>query len=1683
MKSLNKRIVSLLLTLTLVLGLFPLSALAFGEGVLGGIPVTADPGSSSTGWTEKDGMLSTLNKGKSYTTSTLTLTFTEDACISFQYKASTEESYDELTIALNGSTKATASGDTGWMSLTVEAAAGDKLTFSYKKDGSGNKNDDTCYLKSFALKESVLITFHANNGTEDTITQKVYGTTTLKANSFTKDHGLFLGWALSPEGEKAYGDGESIEKPESNLDLYALWAHGWEVTFEGVKTLLVADDAPAGEASVPTKEGYVFGGWFNGDVAYDPAAPVTCDATYTAKWTPISYTVVFEGNGGEGEAPASIDATYDTDITLPTNPFVKSGYKCLGWSTNKSAETAQYAQGATVRNLASNQGDIVTLYAVWAGSTVKVTVDLNYEVENRVTTRDCVVGYNYNYVEVEGKATFQRLSDPTREGHLFSGWFDAAEGGNAITTSYKFTSADAANSPTLYAHWTEAVTITFDAGAGKCYTTTKTIEKGSTLGYLPTATLSGKAFEGWFTAQEGGEQIAKDTVFTEDTTLYAHYRTYQETITFKPNGGTGTMDTFSIPVGETRNLPLNTFTREGYVFTKWSTSSSGSYGTSYEDGAAYTAEVEDYWGDPVTSDSTVTLYAQWQERSFEAVFRAIEAELPEGNIVRATGSLGLPAETTTGYTIAYVSGDSSYISNEGTVLALPEAGVVEVTLTATVTDTLDNSTQSRTYTLKLYSQEAIDTETALQEAAEVLIASNYQPKFGQDTSLIAMAEQRLVDKGYEGLTVTVQAAASDYSNYAGIEADGTIRYYYNPNMTGSSGYVRVQLIVHKGDVSALPSSTAYVMVPWDEAKALAVLTEKAENVTLPTEVTAEDALYLPQNPYKEGYNGENASGYSAYYTWASIKWSSSEETSILIGKAPSYPYYSPYAVTISQKSEDVTVTLTAVFTCNNISNVSLTKTYTVVVKSDGSDPTEVLRQELQSKLDAAMADPGVRDFVTREKADLTNVTGDLSFPNTRDIGIDGSKTPITITGSDPAVAVTGSNNNTRVQIYQPLPEEGAKEVELTITLTDKATGVTASATVKATVQPLSAEDLDAELALMEQVKAHYFDGIKGENPSADAVTENMHAFQEVYAKDGQLVWVYTYSDRTGTGIIPDDIDGWYESEAWRAFRSGNPSVIHHENLLVERQKEDTSVTITSWLSSEKYGKYAERYPNDSRFTALYKQPVSVRVKVLGTDPTPTATPAPTNPGDPVNPVTPTPEVEEPITLTVSFKLKDNGSTWFSRTLTDLPEGTTALEVAKKALSGSGYSLIGGGYISGVRQPSGSVLKEKDRGENSGWMYSVNGSLPGVYMSAYVLKDGDALVLFYTDDYIKVDGMTPTPTPTPKPGTSSAPTATPKPESTPVPEEEEGLPADTEGVDIYKATGDYLEALGEEVLSRYGAEWKVMGLARSGRRVPVSYYTAVEAYVKENILEGDKLDKNRVTENARVILALTALGKDPTNVAGHDLLLPLGDVEFVQKQGINGIVYTLLALDAGAYEIPTVEGKEALTREQLIALLLEKQLPDGGWAFSGTAADADMTAMVLQALAPYKDTETVQEAVEKALTCLIGLQQDSGAFASMGQENCESTAQVVIALCVLDIDPTADSRFVKAGGSAYEALCRFYVEGGGFAHTLTAPVERNELATEQGYLALTAYHRYLDRQAVTDPTAELPTHLWDMTDVK
>ena len=284
--------------------------------------------------------------------------------------------------------------------------------------------------------------------------------------------------------------------------------------------------------------------------------------------------------------------------------------------------------------------------------------------------------------------------------------------------------------------------------------------------------------------------------------------------------------------------------------------------------------------------------------------------------------------------------------------------------------------------------------------------------------------------------------------------------------------------------------------------------------------------------------------------------------------------------------------------------------------------------------------------------------------------------------------------------------------------------------------------------------------------------------------------------------------------------------------------------------------------------------------------------------------------------------------------------------------------------------------------------------------------------------------------------------------------------------IYKTTGDFMSKLGTPGVGSTGGEWMTIGLARSGRTVPAGYYDNVVNYVKEKADANERLHQAKVTDNARVILALTAIGKDVTNVGGHNLLKGLDNMDYVQTQGINGPIFTLIALDSHNY--PTMGD---VTREKLIQVILDAQLPDGGWDLSAENADTDMTAMAIQALAPYyKTNETVKAAVDKALEALSALQRNDGGFGSWGTVNSESCDQVIVALTALGIDPTTDSRFIKNGLTVLDALAGFYVNGGGFRHT--AGGERNGMATEQGYYALAAYYRFVNAQ----------TRLYDMTDV-
>ena len=275
-------------------------------------------------------------------------------------------------------------------------------------------------------------------------------------------------------------------------------------------------------------------------------------------------------------------------------------------------------------------------------------------------------------------------------------------------------------------------------------------------------------------------------------------------------------------------------------------------------------------------------------------------------------------------------------------------------------------------------------------------------------------------------------------------------------------------------------------------------------------------------------------------------------------------------------------------------------------------------------------------------------------------------------------------------------------------------------------------------------------------------------------------------------------------------------------------------------------------------------------------------------------------------------------------------------------------------------------------------------------------------------------------------------------------------------EIYIAASKQLLSCPVPQVGSIGGEWLAIGLARAEimpEDTADGYYKNVVAYVTEK--GSAKLDRNKSTENSRVVLALTAIGKNPEDVGGYNLLQPLAGFNFVKKQGINGPVWALIAFDSLLYEIPETTAKEQTTRKKLIDYILEKQLQTGGWAIGEQGADPDMTGMAIQALAPYYEKdESVKHAVDSALSFFSSIQRDDGGL-SEATDSPESCAQMITALSTMGIDPEDDARFIKNGNSIVDCLLRFSLENG-FAHNING--EYNQMSTEQAFYSMTAVNR-------------------------
>ena len=1256
----------MLLALIMALSLVPVTAFAAAtlEGYFDGLPVIAETEPGAPGSTNKwkvttlDGedVLISGNAGKSSSSSTLQLTFTSDVHMTFEYKVSSEIRYDKCTITLGSTTLVNGeSGDQSWKPLEIDAKSGDVLQVVYKKDSSTDKNDDCVYLRNFSAGTPLLVTLHANNGTDDTVQQKIYGGKgTLPANAFTCDGKVFVGWAASAGGEVLYQDGAAVTL-EADLDLYAVWADAYTVTFDNdgsTTEVLVPQSSAIGSRlpAAPAKRGYTFGGWFSGDTQLTAETVITGDITCTAKWTAITYTIAFSANEGTGTME-SISAAYDEEVTLPKNAFTRPGYSFSGWGTYSGTSYGTYQDEQTVRNLASEQGKTVTLYAAWRGLPVDVTLKLNYEGAEDIT-RTGIVGSNYNYIVTEsGGSKFSQVADPIRTGYIFDGWFDAAEGGNEISLSYKLTAADAENGFVMYAHWTKGITVHFDGNGYKNTIADKTVTPDKVYSSLPytsnTYFPANKALEGWYVKNADGsfgEAVTKDTVFSGDeVTLIAKWRDYQYIIKFNikysdKSTTTGTMADQVVPFGQDAALTKCAFSREGYEFAGWGTSSSGST-VAYADGATINrAWDDDYW-DGSSDNETFNLYAIWTEK------KSPEQTAAEEKLSAADTAI------TGNYTPAYGTDENALTMIRAKLAA---AGITNVTVTM---------------------KEAVSNSwTYVGIAADGTIQYKWNPNG------------------------TTSASEGNVRPTVVLSCQGTDGKTYTRESTGC--YFIIGLDEAKA-MAALRTVADRITVP--------ETVESADDLTSLPKYPLKAGVDAGSVDYNESDDLE---------LWTTAAWSSSD-TAVISVSDVSYPYFSPYKATVTLPKQDTSVTLTLTYNGREDLTVSRVYTVDVKRDTTPRelDYQALLEAALteyglhdpqdSASIDTASVTSDIQFPTTRQLNTIAYRDYNQDF--------DGKYTPILLCTSDDSVIVSAdpaTANVARMVTYRPLPGQSAKTVTVTVKILSRPSGegkdydsmtVLASKDITLTVQPLTQDELDAASAFMTKVCTEdvYWEGIRKANSDRDRITGDMRSFIEIVPDGDGYKFVRDMDSYNAVGVKADDIPGWYDAQQYRCFRSSNSAVVSHENLLLTQPKYNTRITIDSVLTYTEYAKYYEKFQSDpayTQFAKFYKQPISTTVTVIGTE----------GIEDPNL---------QPITVTVNVDGNGFGAfaslTGGSYTCT-AGDGRTAADALLDVLARSGYTYSGTpGYITGITDPNGNALSSGDKayGPWSGWMFTVNGEMP------------------------------------------------------------------------------------------------------------------------------------------------------------------------------------------------------------------------------------------------------------------------------------------------------------------------------------------------------------------------------------
>lgn len=534
-----------------------------------------------------------------------------------------------------------------------------------------------------------------------------------------------------------------------------------------------------------------------------------------------------------------------------------------------------------------------------------------------------------------------------------------------------------------------------------------------------------------------------------------------------------------------------------------------------------------------------------------------------------------------------------------------------------------------------------------------------------------------------------------------LSRDGEKTEYYQPNKT--------------------------VQVAWDEARVQQMLDDAAEQVAIGYAAgdSAESVTSNLTLPYRAGSKSK-----------FEVSWKSSDGDVIW----PSGYGWDDYTGKVTRVSSNRTVTLTATvsFVSGGPSDVKGSHDFTVTVKGD---PEKVAadKKALQEKVDAAFTYDNIKYSGTDTVANKDGLTADLQMPRTSTLNIDGKYYEVKYSASTDDITFNGYKGT----VYQPLPGTEAAKTKITLTVTDKSNAeVTASKTLDFAIAPQDQGELDAELFHLSLAKSTFSQGIL-DGQDASNVTGNLHAPLKVYGQGYAVNWCYSSEEAAGHyGFVFSELPGGTEN-TYRLLKSSKPSVIAHENLILTQPEYNTKVTISGRLKSERFARYAERYPDNSDYAVLAGLDVSATVNVKGT----------TGLDNP----------NEGKTIAVTAKVtgvsaSDAGGNYTEQSVVPLTEltlpadeDTTAESVLEQLMTAAGCTNLEANAwgLTSATMPDGRVLSTTSAAPYSYWSFFVNNGYASVGAPSYYLKNGDCVEF----RYVKGDGtQKPSTAPATNPGT-------------------------------------------------------------------------------------------------------------------------------------------------------------------------------------------------------------------------------------------------------------------------------------------------------------------------------------------